>query len=83
MPADIDIVDIFRKPEAIAVGAKCVWMQLGLAHNQAADKAAAAGLAVVMNKCMKIEIERRDAARKTQPARKLAAGLHERAKITD
>jgi len=59
----IDVVDIFRKPEAISpvvddgieIGAKVVWMQLGLAHNQAADKARKAGLEVVMNKCIKIE----------------------------
>jgi predicted CoA-binding protein len=59
----IDVVDIFRKPEfipkivdeAIARGAATVWMQLGLAHNAAAEKARAAGLTVVMNRCMKIE----------------------------
>ena len=63
IPFPIDVVDIFRKPEAILpvvddaieIGAKVVWMQLGLAHNQAADKARKAGLEVVMNKCMKIE----------------------------
>ena len=62
----IDIVDIFRRPEAvppivdsaIAVGAKAVWMQLGIAHNAAADKARAAGLQVVMNKCILIEHRR-------------------------
>lgn len=56
----IDIVDIFRKPEAvpeivasaIAVGATGVWMQEGIAHNAAADQARAAGLQVVMNKCI-------------------------------
>jgi hypothetical protein len=65
----IDVVDIFRKPEfipavvdgAIARGAKVVWMQLGLAHNAAAEKARAAGLAVVMDRCMKIEHARRSA----------------------
>jgi predicted CoA-binding protein len=59
----IDVVDIFRKPEfipkivdaAIARGAGTVWMQLGLAHNAAAEKARAAGLTVVMDRCMKIE----------------------------
>jgi predicted CoA-binding protein len=63
IPFPIDLVDIFRKPEAIPpvvedaieIGAKVVWMQLGLAHNQAADKARKAGLQVVMNKCIKIE----------------------------
>lgn len=59
----IDVVDIFRKPEfipaivdeAIARGARAVWMQLGLAHNATAQKARAAGLAVVMDRCMKVE----------------------------
>jgi predicted CoA-binding protein len=53
-------VDIFRKPEAvpaivedaIAIGAKVVWMQDGIAHNAAADRARAAGLRVVMSKCL-------------------------------
>jgi uncharacterized protein len=63
VPEHIDVVDIFRNleaipeivDEAIAVGADCVWMQLGLAHNEAAEKARTAGLQVVMNRCMKIE----------------------------
>jgi predicted CoA-binding protein len=63
VPDHIDVVDIFRNieaipgivDEAIAVGAGCVWMQLGLAHNEAARKALCAGLKVVMNKCIKIE----------------------------
>jgi uncharacterized protein len=63
VPEKIDIVDVFRRPDAvppivdsaIAVGAKAVWMQLGIAHNAAADKARAAGLQVVMNKCILIE----------------------------
>jgi len=63
IPFPIDIVDIFRRPEAIPpivddaieMGAKVVWMQLGIANNQAAEKAREAGLQVVMNKCMKIE----------------------------
>ncbi|MGE4555898.1 MAG: CoA-binding protein [Desulfovibrionaceae bacterium] len=63
VPGKIDIVNIFRKPEAIPpvvdqaieAGASCVWMQLGLAHNQAADKARAAGMDVVMNKCIMVE----------------------------
>ncbi len=66
VPEKIDIVDIFRKPEAvpeivasaIAVGAKAVWMQLGIAHNAAAEQARAAGLQVVMNKCLLIEHRR-------------------------
>jgi uncharacterized protein len=63
VPERIDIADIFRNleaipgivEEAIAAGVGTVWMQLGLAHNEAARKAEAAGLRVVMNKCTKIE----------------------------
>ena len=62
-PVPIDIVDVFRKSQAIpgivddAIGAKAkaVWMQLGLAHNAAAEKARAAGRAVVMNKCIMVQ----------------------------
>ena len=62
----IDIVDIFRRPEAaaeaveqaIVVGAKAVWMQLGVINEEAAAKAEAAGLKVVMDRCPKIEIPR-------------------------
>jgi hypothetical protein len=60
VPGPIDIVDIFRRPgaipaivdEAIRLGAKTVWMQLGLADNAAAEKARAAGLRVVMSRCI-------------------------------
>ena len=60
VPDKIDVVDIFRRPEAvpaivdeaIAIGARAVWMQEGIVHNAAAEKARAAGLEVVMNKCM-------------------------------
>src|ERR1044071_1834402 len=62
----IDIVDIFRRPEAagdavgqaILAGAKAVWMQLGVINEEAAARAEAAGLKVVMNRCPAIEIPR-------------------------
>lgn len=63
IPGGVDVVDIFRETaavpaivdEAIAAGAKVVWMQLGVIHEEAAEKARAAGLEVVMDRCMKIE----------------------------
>lgn len=63
IPGGVEVVDIFREPaavpaivdEAIAVGAKVVWMQLGVINEEAAAKARAAGLEVVMDRCMKIE----------------------------
>ena len=63
VPEKIDIVDCFRKSEeilplaqdAIAIGAKCLWMQLGIVNAEAAALAAGAGLDVVMDRCIKIE----------------------------
>jgi predicted CoA-binding protein len=63
IPEDIEIVDIFRRPEfvdeivdqAIEKEAKVVWMQLGVINESAAEKARKAGLKVVMNKCIKVE----------------------------
>lgn len=61
--SEIDIVDCFRKPaeilpiarDAIAIGAKVLWMQLGIRNDEAARLAGAAGLDVVMDRCVKIE----------------------------
>jgi uncharacterized protein len=63
IPGGVEVVDIFREPaavpaivdEAIAIGAKVVWMQLGIIHEEAAERARKAGLEVVMDRCMKIE----------------------------
>jgi predicted CoA-binding protein len=63
VPGPIEIVDIFREPaavpaivdDAIAGGATVIWMQLGVVHEQAAERAREAGLEVVMDRCVKIE----------------------------
>ncbi|MDR8018998.1 CoA-binding protein [Nesterenkonia aerolata] len=63
LPESPDIVDIFRKPadvpsivdDAVAVGAKTIWMQLGIENTEAAQQAKDAGLEAVQNRCLKIE----------------------------
>jgi uncharacterized protein len=63
VPEKVDIVDVFRRPEfvpaladeAVAIGARCLWLQLGVIHEEAARKARDAGLLVVMDRCLAVE----------------------------
>ncbi|MFT5870993.1 MAG: putative CoA-binding protein [Yoonia sp.] len=64
----VDVLDIFRRPEAVAEivdealahlpGLKTIWMQIGVIHPEAAAKAEAAGIQVIQNRCPKIEYQR-------------------------
>ena len=63
VPEKVDLVDVFRRPidvppvveAAIRIGAPAIWMQLGIVHEEAAQRAREAGLAVVMDRCTAIE----------------------------
>lgn len=66
VPTPVDVVDIFRRSdragvhvdEAVAIGAKAVWMQLGVIDHDAAERARQAGLLVVMDRCPAIELQK-------------------------
>lgn len=66
IPVKVDMVNVFRKSEdvppfaaeAVRIGARCLWLQLGIANDEAAAQASAAGLDVVQNQCIKMEHSR-------------------------
>ena len=65
IPEEIDIVDVFRKSEdcpatldkAIAVGAKSIWLQLGIINDEVSERGTAAGMQVVMDRCIKVDYD--------------------------
>lgn len=65
IPAEIDIVDVFRKSEdcpatldkAIAAGAKSIWLQLGITNDEVGIRGSAAGMQVVMDRCIKVDYD--------------------------
>lgn len=65
IPAEIDIVDVFRKSEdcpatldkAIAAGAKAIWLQLGITNDEVGARGSAAGMQVVMDRCIKVDYD--------------------------
>ena len=68
LPRPVDMIDVFRNPAqvpklvdeilALPWKPKVIWLQLGIVHEEAAERARAAGMAVVMNRCPKIELSR-------------------------
>jgi len=76
VPISVDIVDVFRRPEfvpeivdaAIRIGAKAVWLQEGIVHDEAAEKARAAGIFVVQDRCILKEHRRLRQAQQDRPA---------------
>ncbi len=72
IPEPVDLVDVFRRPEAtpaiaaatVAIGAKALWLQLGIVNNEAAAIARAGGVDVVMDRCTMIEHRDRFGARR-------------------
>ncbi|PKO84992.1 MAG: CoA-binding protein [Betaproteobacteria bacterium HGW-Betaproteobacteria-11] len=75
IPHPVDMVDVFRRADrvlpiaqqAIAIGARCLWLQLGVVNDEAIRQAAAAGLAVVVDRCLMVEHAKHAAALASAP----------------